>query len=369
MRIGIMLRALSEKGGVGVYTGYITEELLARDGDNEYFLYHQDASTAGRFSHFPHATERVIGGKNKALWDQVSVPMQCRRDRIDVLFHPKFTVPLVAGCKTVMVLHGAGWFIPEHARYWSKLDLRYLNTMMPLYCRKAAAILSVSQVTTDVFNRRFSLPEGKVRTVYLAPGRHFRRVKDETVLRSVREKYDLPNRFVFTLSKFPGGDRKNIHGILAAYESVHRKTEHTLVVGGKDCHRFRDQYAIPDDGYGGDILFPGYISQEDLPAVYTLADLFLYPSNMEAFPIPITEAMSCGTAIVTSDQNGLKEIAGDAAVRADAEDPDAIAEAVLRVLGDAEFRASLGRKGIERAARYTWDICAQKTLDALMSVA
>lgn len=368
MRIGMMLRALEEKGGVGVYARYITHELLAIDRKNDYVLYYRDQSHLGCFGPYDNVTERVIEGTNKAVWDQIRIPLACRRDHVDVLFHPKFTVPLLAPCKTVMVLHGAGWFIPEFEKFWTPLDLRYIKTVMPLYCKKATAILSVSQLTTDIFNQRFNLPPGKVRTVYFAPGRQFRPVKDEAILAAVQRRYDLPDQFIFTLSKYPGGDRKNIDGVLKAYALTQGRTAHKLVVGGKDCERFREDYRIPEDGYGKDILFPGYIAQEDLPAVYSLADLYLYPSNMEAFPIPITEALACGTPIVTSNLNGLKEIAGDAALRVDARDPEAIAAAITRVLTDAALRASLAQKALARSQRYSWDTCARETLHILESL-
>ena len=104
MRIGIMLRSLDEQGGVGVYTRYITESLLALDPHNEYVLLYRSSENLGRFAHHPNVTERVLGGGNKAIWDQIKVPRACRRDRVDVVFHPKFTVPFFAPCPAVMVV-------------------------------------------------------------------------------------------------------------------------------------------------------------------------------------------------------------------------------------------------------------------------
>jgi glycosyltransferase involved in cell wall biosynthesis len=139
-------------------------------------------------------------------------------------------------------------------------------------------------------------------------------------------------------------------------------------VGGKDCHKFKIDYEIPDTDYGKDIIFTGWIDQEDLPAFYSLADLFLYPSNVEAFPIPITEALACGTPIVTSDANGLKELVGEAALLVDPRDPAAIAEAVYRVLCSPDLRVELSEKGTQRSQMYTWDRCSRQTLDILTKV-
>jgi glycosyltransferase involved in cell wall biosynthesis len=369
MRIGIMLRSLDEKGGIGVYTRNITKELLELDRSNEYVLFYRTPAQLGRFAHHRHVTERLVRGWTKPVWDQLAVPLACRRDKVDVLFHPKFTVPFLASCPAVMVVHGADWFIPEHARFYGRLDVAYIRTFMPLYFRKATEVLSVSRITTENFNRILGLPPGKVTTVYLAPAKHFRRVTDTETLRRVRERYDLPDRYVLTLSKVSGGDRKNISGIFEAYRRLHGTVPHRLVVGGKDCSRFRGIYGIPEDGWGAGIHFPGWIDQEDLPAVYSMADVYLYPSNLEAFPIPVTEAMACGTPIVTSNVNGLEEIAGEGAVLVDPEDPDDIVRGVRSLLADPELHAQVSAAGLERSKRYSWDRTARETLEALTRVA
>ncbi len=369
MRIGIMLRSLDEKGGIGVYSRYVTEELLRIDPRNEYVLFYRSASNLGRFSHRDNVTERVVKAPNKALWDQVAIPFACRQEELDMVFHPKFTVPLLAPCKAVMVLHGADWFIPDQAQYYSRLNVIYSRLMLPLYCRKATALISVSKLTTDNFYNVLQLPPGKIQTVYFGPGKHFKRIEDREVLERIKKRYNLPDQFILTLSGYDRGPRKNIGGVLKAYELYHGKTSHKLVIGGKHCSKFRTDFGIPDDGYGEDILFTDWIEQEDLPAIYSLADLYLYPSNLEAFPIPLTEAMACGTPIITSDINGLKEIAGDSALLTDPKRPEKIAEAMYQVLSDSGLRNRLTTKGLARSRDFSWDKCAKETLRILESSA
>jgi glycosyltransferase involved in cell wall biosynthesis len=368
MKIGIMLRSLDEQGGVGVYTRYITENLLALDDRNEYVLFYRSRENLGRYADHPRVTERFIGGGNKAIWDQIAVPRACRREAVDVVFHPKFTVPFLAPCPSVMVVHGADWLIPEEAQFYPWWDVAYIRAVMPWYFRSAAAVLSVSQITTDNFNRVLGPSPGKVVTTYLAPGRHFRRITDPATLDRVRERYDLPERFILTLSKVAGGERKNIGGIFAAYRELQGQVPQKLVVGGKECEQFRDLYDVPNKDWGADVHFPGWISQEDMPAVQSLADLYLYPSRLEAFPIPISEAMACGTPIVTSDANGLEEIAGDGALRVDPENPSEIAAAVRSILTDPDLHRRMSEAGLERSKRYSWDLCAEQTLEVLERV-
>lgn len=364
-----MLRTLDEQGGIGVYTENLVETLLRLDVGHEYVLLYRNPAHLGRYADRANVTERVVRGWGKAHWDQWAIPRELRRVGADVVLHPKFTVPLWSPAPAVMVLHGADWWLPEARRFYSRLDRLYMNVFMPLYLRRAAAVLSVSQLTTDHFNRIFRLPPGKVRTTYFGPAPHFGPVADEGSLRAVRERYALPERFILTLSKGAGGDRKNIGGIFEAYRRLHGRVPHALVVVGKGCERFREDYEVPQAGWGAGVRFTGWIDQRDLPAVYSLADLFLYPSNMEAFPIPITEAMACGKAIVTSAANGLQEIAGDAALLVDPSDPAGVAEAARLVIEDEVLRRGLERAALLRAARFSWDACARQTLEVLDAVA
>jgi glycosyltransferase involved in cell wall biosynthesis len=371
MRIGIMLRSIDEKGGVGVYTRNIVKELLQLDKNNEYTLFYANPASLGLFSHHENVREVWVKARNKAAWDQVAIPRACRTENVDIVFHPKFTVPLFAPCKAVMVVHGADWLIPEQAQFYTWWDVKYMQTMLPLYFRKSSAVISVSRETTDNFNRILKLPAGKIQTIYFAPARHFKRITEPALLQQIRARYQLPEKFILTLTKRKGDGRKNLGQVFKAYACYHQRTKspHKLVIGGKDCHLFREEYAIPTESYGKDILFPGWIDQVDMPAVFSLADLYLYPSNLEAFPIPLTEAMACGTPILTSNVNGLKEIAGNAALLIDPSDIERIADGMARILSDSELRESLSRKGLARSSLFSWDLCATSTLALLESVA
>jgi glycosyltransferase involved in cell wall biosynthesis len=368
MRIGVMLRSLDEKGGVAVYSRNLVRALLDADRLNEYELFYRSAIHLGQFAGQANVREHVISARGKALWDQVAIPRICRDRRVDVLLHPKFTLPLLTRVPSVMVVHGADWFLPEAARFYSRLDRAYMRVFMPLYLRRAAAVISVSRLTTDDFERLFSLPKGKVQTVYFGAAQHFRRVNDAAALAHVRAKYRLPERFILTLSKRAGDTRKNMRRLFDAYERMHDQVPHKLVVGGLGCERFRDDYGLPAAGWGRDVIFPGYLDQADLPAIYSLCDLYLYPSNQEAFPIPIAEAMACGVPIVTSAANGLQEIAGEAAVLVDPGDVGAIAEASLQILTDPGLSSRLSAAGLARSRLFSWATCARSTLEILEAV-
>ena len=366
-----MLRSMDEKGGIGVYTNNLVLELLRIDRNNQYVLFNRNSANLGRFSHYTNVTERLVEGSNKLFWDQFAIPLACWREKVDIVFHPKFTAPLLAPCKAVMVVHGADWFIPDQAKFYPKLDVLYMRAMMPLYLKKCAVVISISRLTTENFFGVFSLPPGKIKTIYIGPARHFHRITDPVKLEEVNLRYNLPDKFIFTLTKNGGENRKNLSQILQAYALYHKRAEmpHKLVIGGVEARLFPDEYHLSMNGAGSDIIYTGWIEQEDLPAIYSQADLYLYPSNLEAFPQPITEAMACGTPIITSNANGLREIAGDAALLVDPHNAQAISDAIYQVLSNSDLQVLLARKGLERSNQFSWDACAKETLSLLESLA
>jgi hypothetical protein len=255
MRIGMMLRAYDEAGGVGVYTRNLIKEILEIDDRNSYVLFYRNAGNVGQFADRPNVKECVVRAPNKAVWDQISIPYHCWREKLDVVVHPKFTVPLLAPCKTVMVVHGADWFMPDQARFYGRWDVAYIRAVMPLYFKKAAVVISVSQLTAENFQQVLNLPAGKIRTVYFGPARHFKRVHKQSQLEDVKARYALPDRFILTLTKRGGAERKNLGQLLKSYARYHEAAQDPckLVIGGKDCHLFRQDYEIFETSLDQDI--------------------------------------------------------------------------------------------------------------------
>ena len=373
MRIGLMLRPYDEKGGIGVYTRNLVAELLEIDQDNEYFFYYKNPELLGTHADFANVTERYVPGKNKILWDQIAIPRAARRDRVDLIFHTKFTIPLFAKAKRIMVVHGADWFLPEYSGVYNTLDVLYIKTVMPRYFGACAHVLSVSNYSTDGFVQAMPRFKDRVTTTYFGPHSAFGPIDDQERLEEIRQRYGLPAKFILTVIRYDPGTRntrKNGGNMLRAFAHLKKEfgTDHKFVVVGKDCERYGEDYKIGELGIAEDVIFPGLVDQKDLPAFYNLASLYLYPTIIEAFPIPITEAMTCGTPIVTSHGTGLEELAGDAAVNVNPLDPGEIAEAVHRVLTEPSLAEQLSRQGLERAKMFSWKRCARQTLSIFEDV-
>lgn len=367
MRIAIMMRSADEAGGIGVYARNIVEELLKLDHENEYVLFYKSEKHVGRYSRFANCREVLLTGKNKAIWDQVTIPRAARHEKIDLIFNPKFTVPLFTRCKTVMVVHGADWFVPPYDEVYTTLDNFYIKRVMPLYFRKADFISSVSDYSTDGFVKAFPWCKKKIRTIYFGPNKLFRPISDEQTLGAVRSKYNLPEKFILTVIRYDPGTRntrKNFKGMAEAY-SLYKKMggKEKFVVVGRDCDRYGEDHDLKGLGIQDDLIFPGLIPQADLPAFYSLAKLYLYPTIIEAFPIPTTEAMACGCPIVTSNGTGLVELTHGVSLAVDPLDSQAIADAMKKVLDDEGLQQEMREKGFERSKIFSWEKCAVETLE------
>ena len=179
----------------------------------------------------------------------------------------------------------------------------------------------------------------------------------------VRERYGLPPHFLLFVGTIE--PRENLERLIAAFNLVAPKIKHTLVIVGARGWKTSPIYgAASASPFRDRILFTGLVDDGDLPAVYNLADAFVYPSVYEGFGIPVIEAMACGTPVVTSNVSALPEVAGDAALLIDPFDVRGLAGAMERIVHDEPLRATLRAKGLERAKRFSWDTSARKSCSA-----
>ncbi|NQU39089.1 MAG: glycosyltransferase family 4 protein [Lentisphaerae bacterium] len=364
LRIALVLRGIEERQGTGVYTRNLTDELLAMDRKNEYVLFYSNPDLLGHYSQYDNVTERVLRAPGKLLWDQIAVPLAAAQEGVDLIFHPKFTVPLLSRRPTVMTIHGSTWFV--HPELYTRAAIAYIKLFMPLYCRKARYIISNSDLTSGDFIRLVNVPPAKVQTIHLGCNKEFHAITDRVHLEDVRRRYALPEKFILAVSRYD--PRKNFKNMIAAFRALRQRIPCKLVVTGLRCEKYREEYALDADGTADDVQFLGWIEHDDLPAIYNLAHCMFFPSVYEEFGIPSCEAMACGCPPVISKTGALPEIAADAGVLVDPFDPDDMATALERIWTDDAFRAEHARRSLERAKAFTWRGCAEKTLKVFEGV-
>ena len=349
-----------QEGGVKVYTKKLLPLLFSLGSRHQYVLIYQNAKLLGTYAQYPNVEEVAIGMPGSVPWDQIAVPWIARKKRLDLIFNPKFTVPFFSKAKKMFVLHGSEWFvIPEH---FKKHDQWYFNAFVPLYCRHADAFVAVSNaVKTDVV-KHTGVDPGKVFPIHNGfDPTLFQPVRDPGKLLAVRANYKLPDRFILWCGQIES--RKNVARLLRAFALIKDSVPHQLVLAGEQRWSTRAELQVMRELNLEDrVYFPGWIEHGDLPAVYSLADLFAFPSLYEGFGIPLIEAMACGCPIVTADTCAPPEVVEGSGCLVDPLSVEDIAAGMLKVLRDAPLRADMIAKGLERAKAFSWDRCARQVL-------
>jgi glycosyltransferase involved in cell wall biosynthesis len=368
MKIGIMLRHLGQhSGGVLEYTHNLLREMLALDTPHEFVLLSQEPGWLGFCgnSYGDRVRELALGKAPSLIWDQLAVPQAEREEKFDLIFNPKYSIPLAARCQTMFVCHGLDWYVmPWASKLMDRLNHRYL---IPMYARKANAIIAVSETVRQQVIDYLGVEEDRVHTVYLGVDEAFGRPIPLEKLEQVRNAYRLPARFFLYCGQiYPP---KNFGRLVRAYAQVGPELELPLVIAGGHTWLCENEIALIDQlGISQWVLWPGWIDHQALPAFYALAEALVFPSLYEAFGLPILEAMSSGCPIVTSDRYSTAELAGDAAVLVNPAEVESIADGMRRVATDSSLRQQLIAAGLERAKNFSWKKCARETMGVLEGV-
>lgn len=282
----------------------------------------------------------------------------------DLFFGTNFRGVFREGMKTVLTVHDmVHEYYPETVE---EINMRYYRTEFPEAVQRADLLIAVSEETKRDILKFLPVPENKVKVIYNGVDERFRPVTDSMARDRVRQRYNLPERFILMVGSIQ--PRKNIAGVLRALASMVESNKDfpwkLVLAGGGGWKNEGISEQIRALGLNDRVHFTGYVAEEDLPTLYSCADLFVFPSLYEGFGLPVVEAMACGVPVVTSNNSCLPEIAGDAAVLVDPHDTADIANGMLRLLEDQELRNLCVSRGLERARLFSWKTAAQQTLQA-----
>jgi len=341
------------------------------DSENEYRLL--VAGRGGDTGEWPanfHLRSIPLSDRVMAiLWHRLRLPLpvEAFTGQVDLFHSPDFTLPPTRA-RAVLTVHDLSFIrVPECAAPTLRA---YLGKVVPRSVRRAHLILADSQNTKDDLVNLLGLAPEKVEVLYPGVEEHFRPVDDPALLEGVRRRYGLPPRFVLSLGTLE--PRKNFPRLIEAFWLLVRSSPLAsslgLVIAGGKGWLYEDIFATVERlGLEEKALFTGFVAEGDLPALYSAADLFVYPSLYEGFGLPPLEAMACGTPVVASRSSSLPEVLGEAAILVDPTDTEALAAAMMQVLEDEPLREEMRQKGLRQARKFSWSGTARRLLELYRS--
>lgn len=354
-----------QRAGVSHYVAHLLESLLARGDGRRYAL----VASRRLPGPVPEGTLGQVGARlpNRWLWMQLVLPFVLARLRPELCHFTNSFAPLRVPCPYVLTLYDMSLFL--HARTQPRKSLLLIRSLIPGLARRASAVLALSESARHDIIRVLRLRPDAVHLVGAAPGPAFRVVERRADLDRVRHRYLLTDPFVLAVGTVE--PRKNLGRLIEAFAEARRRgRRESLVLVGPLGWRYRGLLSRVDAlQLGSAVRFLGYVPDEDLPVLYNLARAVAFPSLYEGFGLPILEAMACGTPVLTSDRSAMAELGTGAALLVDPTRTEAIADGLIRLLGDAHLRGELREAGLRRAAELSWRAVAERTARVYDAVA
>lgn len=380
MNIAVDLRALAgeKTSGVKVYLRSILEELFSWDKKNTYLLWWNSATEdcpleiprSPRFKliHTRYSNRYLnlrLKLQNQPFLDELLLREAKRENqKLDIFWLPDSRPVAVSdNCKLVITLHDLSpTLYPEFFSLKTRVWLEFLNPRE--ITAKADRIISVSHSTTRDLQRVWKLPAARISTTPLGVSLSLKPVKSKEKLQQVKRKYQLPEKFVLSLSTLE--PRKNLATLIRAFTKLKEETDfpHELVLAGNFDKRI---FANPKLGKLQKLKwlhFPGEIAESDKAALISAADIFCFPSVYEGFGLPALESLACATPLLASDISALHEVCGEAARFIQPQNSDAWKLALEKLLSNKASQEFLRKKGLSQARKFSWQNTAKATLAA-----
>ena len=341
------------------------------DHQNEYFIFvkpDEDDSVLKETSNF-----RIIKleGGSYPQWEQIALPKAAAQYGCQILHCTSNTAPINCKIPLVVTLHDiiymeSGYLriLTGSATSYQKFGNIYRKMVVPRVVKMSRKIITVSHFEKNRIGDFFKMNgDNRLTAVYNGVSEHFKPVNDQSELKRVKEKYNLPDHFFFFLGNTD--PKKNTRGTLKAFSDYLKQSgiDYKLVMLDYDRNELEKLLdEIEDKNLIDKIILTGYVINTDLPSIYCQSDLFLYPSLRESFGIPMLEAMACGVPVITSNTSSMPEVASNAALIIDPFKPEEITAAIAQLVNDEALRTRLIAQGLIQAAKFSWKAMAQSVL-------
>jgi len=363
MLIGIEASHANKKQRTGVeeYCWQIIQNLKKEiPSDVRVVLYSQEPLIGDLSVLPPNWSVKVLKWPFKKCWSQFRLSWEFLCRPPDVFFAPGQLVPLVCPKNTTTTIHDSGFMVfPETYGFLSRLYLKWMNRLI---IKKAKLILTPSEFSQNELVRLYNFPKEKIVVSPLGCQERFFNAAPASA--EILKKYGLSKPFIVSVGRIE--EKKNFANQIRAFNILRKSFDcQYLLVGQPGRGYEKAKKEIDSSPFKSDIIERGWVNHAELPLLLRSAQLLLFVSRYEGFGIPVLEAMASGCPVVASRKNSLAEVGGGAAVYAEAENPEEIANAALSLLKNPDLRQEKIRLGLERAKTFSWQKTASLTWQAL----
>jgi len=351
--------------GLGNYSRWLVQSLKNNYPENEYCLFTPKISKNFNNDFFNEDNFKIYSTTDtfKSYWRSFSIMWDIKKKGMNIYHGLSNEIPFVKNpeCKFIVTIHDLMYEVFPHD--FSFIDRNIYRIKTVNSCKNADLIHAISQSTKNDIIKYLGIDEKKIKVIYQSCDDIFKKQITEIELNNVKKKYKLPDNFMLCLGS--ANKRKNIDGILKAVKILSQNQRIPLVVAGKgNFNKTEISKYIKENGLEKDVFFIQNLSLNDLPCIYKLAEVFIYPSFYEGFGIPIIEALHCGTPVICSDTSSMPEAGGDGAIYVNPANPESISEAIIKITSDSVLRSNLAKSGIEHIKKFDTKILSGQIMNS-----
>ncbi len=342
------------KTGFGFYVSNLIQNLERIDKKNEYYFLKPES-------------DHDFSTPQRLIWDQLTVPRMARAVGADILHQPCFSTPIFYSGKVVVTIHDLiSVFFGYNIPFWSR---QFFGRWMPFSYRFADHLIAVSEHTKKDAIRVLHIPEEKITVIHEAADAKYHLLAD-TEVKIVRALYSLGDA-PFILHVGTLEPRKNLPFLVRAFAQAKTRLGPTkLVITGKKGWYYENLFRLVNElKLNDEVIFTGYVEDEDIPALYNAAHIFAFPSLYEGFGLPPLEAMASGTPVISSNTSSMPEVIGEAGILLPPKGESDWAEAMVELVNNDKHWQKLRREGLKQAKKFSWQKCANETIAVYEKVA
>ena len=361
-RIGINAHLLSSeagyrRAGIHQYIAQVLHHLPWEETQPERILFTQHTTEFEQLPQFTAVSSRLPTEKRlfRILWEQLVWPWLEHKYKIDLSHSMAFVSPLLSRKPSVVTVYDLSFLhFPDR---FPTLQRIYLSTMTRRACQKAKRVITISKSSRQDVHQHFGVPLSRIDVILPGVDACYRQLPAEEVAQFKAEKEI--GRFILHVGTLQ--PRKNITTLIEAFAQLQMPDLKLILVGGKGW-LYDEMFArIQALGIEEQVIFTGYVPDEELPLWYNAAELFVFPSVYEGFGMPVVEAMACGTPVIASNSSSIPEAVGEAGLMFDPHSVTELVERMQTVLNDPALQATMKEDGGHHARNFSWELAGQQT--------